>query len=289
MNDLLRSPVTMSTMATAYAKDGCFFPYDVISESEAAKLLADLEAAEAEVAGDRDRLSMLRSFPAQLLPSFASVIRHPRLIEAVSQIIGPDLLLWGSGLFIKEPSSRSYVSWHQDLNYWGLDGEQEVTAWLALTPANLENGCMRFVPGSHAKKVVPHVDSFAQDNLLTRGQEIAVQVDEASAVNVVLRAGQASFHHGHMFHASGPNATNARRIGAALRYIAPSMKQISGDKLLVSHASGKDEYGHFNVAPPPAGRLLEEDFDRVRRNMAVKRGILYEGVKPELVKTVTKA
>jgi hypothetical protein len=289
MNDVFRSPVTPSPIATAYAKDGCFFPYDVISETEAAELLTDLEDAEAEVAGDRARLSMLRSFPAQLLPSFARVVRHPRLIEAVSQILGPDLLLWGSGLFIKEPSSRSYVSWHQDLNYWGLDGEQEVTAWLALTPATIENGCMRFVPGSHRKKVVPHVDSFAQDNLLTRGQEIAVDVDDGSAVDVVLRAGQVSLHHGHMFHASGPNATNARRIGAALRYIAPSMKQVSGDKLLVSHVSGKDDYGHFDVAPPPAGRLLDEDLERVRRNMEVKRGILYDGVKPELMRKATKA
>ena len=288
MNDVLRSPV-MATIATAYAKDGYVFPYDVIGEAEAAELLADLEAAEAEVAGDRAKLSMVRSFPAQLLPSFARVVRHPRLIEAVSQIIGPDLLLWGSGLFIKEASSRSYVSWHQDLNYWGLDGEREVTAWLALTPANVENGCMRFVPGSHAKKVVPHVDSFAQDNLLTRGQEIAVEVDEASAVNVVLRAGQASLHHGHMFHASGPNGTNSRRIGVALRYVAPSMKQISGDKLLVSHVSGKDEYGHFNVVSPPAGRLLEEDFERIRRTAEVKRSILYKGVKPEQVRATSKA
>jgi ectoine hydroxylase-related dioxygenase (phytanoyl-CoA dioxygenase family) len=232
---------------------------------------------------------MLRSYPAQLLPSFAALIAHPRLIEAVSQIIGPDLLVWGSGLFIKEPSSRSYVSWHQDLNYWGLDGDQEVTAWVALTPATVENGCMRFVRGSHRKKVVPHVDSFAPDNLLTRGQEIAVEVDEAHAVDVVLRAGQASFHHGHMFHASGPNATNSRRVGAAIRYIAPSMKQISGDRLLVSHVSGKDPYGHFNVAPPPAGRLLEEDFERVRHTLELKRGILYEGVKPELVKAAPKA
>src|SRR5687768_630173 len=143
---------------------------------------------------------------------------------------------------------------------------------------------MRFVPGSHAKKDVPHVDSFAKDNLLTRGQEIAVDIDEASAVNVVLRAGQASFHHGHMFHASAPNETNSRRVGVAIRYVAPSMKQISGDKLLVSHVSGKDEYGHFEVMPPPAGRLLEEDFDRARRNTAMKNGIFYKGVKPELVK-----
>ena len=289
MNDVLRPPVLESTIAAAYAKDGYYFPYDVLSETEAATLLADLEAAEAEVAHDREKLSMVRSFPAQLLPSFAAAVRHPRLIEAVSQIIGPDLLVWGSGLFIKEPSSKSYVSWHQDLNYWGLDGDQEVTAWLALTPATPENGCMRFVPGSHEKKVVPHVDSFAQDNLLTRGQEIAVEVDEASAVNVVLRAGQVSFHHGHLFHASGPNSTPSRRIGAAIRYVAPSMKQTSGDKLLVSHVSGKDDYGHFDVAPAPAGRLLGEDFERVRRNMEVKRNILYEGVKAERVKKAPKA
>ena len=288
MNDMLHSLADESTIAKSYAEDGCYFPYDVVTEDEAAALLADLEAAEAEVAGDRAKLSMVRSFPAQLLPSFADAVRHPRLIDAVSQLIGPDLLVWGSGLFIKEPSSKSYVSWHQDLNYWGLDGDQEVTAWLALTPATPENGCMRFVPGSHEKKVVPHVDSFAQDNLLTRGQEIAVEVDEASAVNVVLRAGQASFHHGHMFHASGPNGTPSRRIGVAIRYVAASMKQTSGEKLLVSHVSGKDEYGHFNVVPAPAGRLLEEDFERVRRNMEVKRGILYEGVKAERVKAAPK-
>jgi ectoine hydroxylase-related dioxygenase (phytanoyl-CoA dioxygenase family) len=181
------------------------------------------------------------------------------------------------------------VSWHQDLNYWGLDGEQEVTAWIALTPATVETGCMRFVPGSHLKKVVPHVDSFAQDNLLSRGQEIAVDVDEASAVNVVLRAGQASFHHGHMFHASGPNRTNTRRVGAAIRFVAPSMKQVSGERLLVSHVSGKDEYGHFEHMPPPAGRLLAEDFDRARRNTDMKRDILYKNVRPERVKETRRA
>ena len=289
MNDVLRSPVTPSTIATAYAKDGYFFPYDVISETETAELLADLEAAEAEVADDRARLSMLRSYPAQLLPSFAGLIRHPRLIEAVSQIIGPDLLVWSAGFFIKEAGSKSFVSWHQDLNYWGLDGEQEVTAWVALTPATVENGCMRFVPGSHGRKVVPHVDSFAPDNLLTRGQEIAVEVDESSAVNVLLRAGQSSFHHGHMFHASGPNATRSRRAGIAIRYIAPSMRQVSGERLLVSLVSGKDEHRHFEVVPAPAGRLLEEDFDRARRNTEMKRGILYKDVKPELVKETRRA
>jgi hypothetical protein len=289
MNDALPSPVSMSMLAGNYARDGFFFPYDVISESEAAALLADLQAAEAEVAADRPRLSTLRSYPSQLLPSYAALIRNPRLIDAVSQIIGPDVLVWSCGFFIKEAGSKSYVSWHQDLNYWGLDGEQEVTAWVALTPATIENGCMRFVPGSHRKKEVPHVDSFAQDNLLTRGQEIAVEVNEADAVNVVLRAGQASFHHGHMFHASGPNTTNERRLGVAIRYVAPSMKQKSGAKLLVSQVAGKDAYGHFEIMPPPAGRMLEEDFEYARRNTAMKHAIFYEGVKPELVKQTRRA
>ncbi len=286
MNDRLpaASPIT-----AAYAKDGYFFPQDVLSEAEAAGLLADLEAAEGEVSGDRARLSLLRSYPSQLLPSFAGLIRHPRLIEAASQIIGPDLLVWSCGFFIKEAGSKSFVSWHQDLNYWGLDGEDEVTAWVALTPATIETGCMRFVPGSHLKRDVPHVDKFAPDNLLTRGQEIAVEVDEASAVDVLLRAGQASFHHGHIFHASGPNTTHARRVGVAIRYVAPSMKQVSGDRLLVSHVGGEDRHGHFEHIPAPAGRLQVEDFAYAKRNADMKKEILYAGVKAELVKENRRA
>jgi chlorinating enzyme len=278
-----------SPIVAAYERDGYYFPYDVTSEREAAALLADLEAAEAEVAGDKARLSALRSYPAQLLPSFAALVRHPRLLDAVSQIIGPDVLVWSAGFFIKEPSSKSYVSWHQDLNYWGLDGADEVTAWYTLTPATIENGCMRFVPGSHKKNDVPHVDSFAKDNLLTRGQEIAVEVDEASAVNVLLRAGQTSLHHGHIFHASGPNTTNQRRVGIAIRYVAPTMKQTSGDKLLVSLVQGKDDYGHFEHMPAPAGRLRDEDFERALRNTEMKKAILYRGVKADRIKEARRA
>jgi hypothetical protein len=286
MNDRLPAA---SPIAAAYAKDGYFFPQDVLTEAEAAAMLADLEAAEAECKDDRSRLSLLRSYPSQLLPSFAGLIRHPRLLEAASQIIGPDILVWSCGFFIKEAGSKSFVSWHQDLNYWGLDGEDEVTAWVALTPANFETGCMRFVPGSHLKRDVPHVDKFAPDNLLTRGQELAVEVDEKDAVNVLLRTGQASFHHGHMFHASGPNTTHTRRVGVAIRYIAPSMKQSSGHKLLVSHVSGEDRYGHFEHMLAPAGRMLAADWEYARRNAEMKKEILYRGVKAELVKENRRA
>ena len=139
MNDRLPASAT-SNITAAYNQDGYYFPYDVTPAAEASAILADLEAAEAECAGDRAKLSLLRSYPSQLLPSFANLIRHPRLIDAASQIIGPDLLVWSCGFFIKEAGSKSFVSWHQDLNYWGLDGDDEVTAWFALTPATIETG-----------------------------------------------------------------------------------------------------------------------------------------------------
>ena len=115
---------------------------------------------------------------------------------------------------------------------------------------------MRFVAGSHKQPIVPHFDTHAEQNLLTRGQEIEVDVEEADATDVVLRPGQVSLHHGHLFHASNPNGSDDRRIGIALRYITPSMSQRSGIKPLVAHVSGTDEYGHFTHAPAPQGRLL---------------------------------
>ncbi len=288
MSEAGQAGEVIQVLASAYKADGYVSPVDILDEGEAAVLLQDLQSAEAEVADDRQRLSMLRAYTSRLLPSFDGLIRHPRLIEAVSPLIGPDLLVWGTSLFIKDAGSPSYVSWHQDLNYWGLDGEDEVTAWVALTPATVENGCMRFIPGSHRIKAVEHVDTFARDNLLSRGQELAVMVDESAAVDVVLRAGQASLHHGHLFHASGPNRTAGRRVGVAIRYISPAMRQTNGARLLASHVNGHDDYGHFEVAPPPVGRLLEQEFERCRCNIDIKQGIIYKGVKAEQVKQTPK-
>lgn len=261
-----------------YRRDGFVFPVDAVPEAEARAIRADLEAAEAECADDRDRLSILRSYPDRLLPSFDRLSRTPALVEKVKRILGPDLMVWSSGLFIKEANTKSVVTWHQDLTYWGLDEADEVTAWVALSPATLASGCMRFVPGSHTRQIVPHKDTFAEDNLLSRGQEIAVEVDDSDGVDVVLNTGQASLHHGHLFHASGPNTTDDRRIGAAIRYIKPSMKQRSGDRSLVALVAGEDRYGHFTVAGSPRGRLNADDFALCRDDMAIKRRVLYEGV-----------
>ena len=268
-------------IAEHYDETGFVFPIDVISEQEAKELRADLEQAEAELADDPERLALLLTYPDRLLPSFDRVIRNERLISAASAVLGPDLMVWSAAFFIKEANSPKIVSWHQDLTYWGLDDAEETTCWLALSPATRASGCMKFVPGSHKAQIVPHTDTFDENNLLSRGQEIAVEVKEEDGVAIELQPGQASMHHGHLFHASGPNTTNDRRIGSAIRYIKPSMAQQSGDKTLVALVSGEDRYGNFEIAGPPRGRLNEADFDLCRRDTEIKRRILYEGAEDQ--------
>ena len=264
-------------MAGKYERDGFVFPIDVLDSKQAGELRAELESAEAELADDPERLGLLRSYTDRVLPSFDALIRHDAMVEAASAALGPDLMAWSAQIFAKDANSTKIVSWHQDLTYWGLDDAQEATCWVALSPATAASGCMRFVPGSHKEQIVPHVDTYDDNNLLSRGQEIAVEVDEKDAVAAELQPGQASMHHGHLFHASGPNTTGDRRIGLAVRYIKPSMKQESGDKSLVAHVSGEDRHGHFEIAAPPRGRLAEEDFELCRRDAEIKRRILYEG------------
>jgi len=260
-----------------FDEDGFVFPLDAIDPSEAAELREDLESAERELIDDFERLGLLRTYPDRLLPSFDALIREERLVAAATTILGPDLIAWSSALFTKEPNSPKIVSWHQDLTYWGLDDTKEVTCWVALTPSTDRSGAMRFVPGSHKQTIVPHIDTWDENNLLSRGQEVAVDVDESKAVVVELQPGQFSMHHGHLFHASGPNTTDDRRIGAAIRYMAASMKQLDGYRPLVAHVAGQGEWDHLQIAPSPAGRLHESDFERCRQDASAKRKIFYQG------------
>lgn len=269
---------TADEIRQRYQYDGFVNPIDILTGQEALDLRRDFEAAEAELKGDLDRIKLLMSYPDRLLPSFDKIIRHPNLIRVASIALGSDLLVWSGALFIKEAHSPKIVSWHQDLTYWGLDDAEEVTCWLALTDATEENGCMSFVPGSHKNRIVPHVDTFSDNNLLTRGQQITVDVKEDETVSIPLKAGQASMHHGHLFHASGPNKTEDRRIGMAIRYIRPTMKQQNGKKSLVALAAGRDDHGHFEIAPAPNGRLHSDDFEMCRKDAERRRSILFKGV-----------
>ena len=273
--------LSTAEVSARYAEMGFVLPIDVLSASEARALREDLETAEAELADDAERRKLLMSYPDRLLPSFDELTRHPVLINAASAVLGPNLMVWSGALFVKEARSPKIVSWHQDLTYWGLDQSDETTCWVALSDASVDSGCMKFVPGSHKERIVPHVDTFSDDNLLSRGQEIAVVVEEADAVPAALKAGQASMHHGHLFHASGPNVTDDRRIGMAIRYITPAMQQENGARSLVALVAGEDRHGHFKLAEPPKGRLHPDDFERCRQDAARKEENLFKGaVKP---------
>lgn len=281
--------LALETIADVYSQDGFVFPIDVVSEAEASAIQADLEKAESELKDDPDKIALVRSYPNHLIPSFDKLIRNANLINSVTPILGPDLLVWSGGLFIKEANSPHIVSWHQDLNYWGLDDADEVTAWVSLGRADLDSGCMRFVPGSHTKRLVQHNDTFAENNLLSRGQEIAVEVDDSEGVDVILKPGQASLHHGHLFHASGPNKTPNRRVGVAIRFIKPSMKQTNGTKSLVTRVAGEDKFNHFKSIGSPRGWLSEDDFKLCAIDSESKREILYKGAETSQGKRYRKS
>lgn len=191
----------------AYARDGFVAGLDAFATSEVADLrrqIEELEHSYAKGAGGHSLQQFFRVNGQLVLPILSKIARSPSILKSVSQILGPDLLVWSVELFIKEPGTQSVVSWHQDLTYWGMgETDEELTAWIALSDVSIEAGCMRFIPGSHKGHIVDHKDTFGDDNLLSRGQEID-GVDETLAVHGPLKPGQMSFHHGRCFHASGP-------------------------------------------------------------------------------------
>lgn len=263
------------SIAEIYEQDGYFLPFELLTTMEAKELRDEIEAAELELQDDPEKLSLFIKYTDRLLPSVDRLIRNENLLEAVSTIMGPNLHVWNAGLFIKEAKSKKIISWHQDLTYWGLSDAQEITCWLALSPATKESGCMKFVPRSHKSNIVEHVDTVNENNLLSRGQELAVEVDEDDAIYAELQPGQMSFHHGHLFHASEENTSDYRRIGLAIRFIRTDMKQEDGDETLVAHVKGEDAFNHFKVAGPPKGRLSEEDFALCRADREIKQKLLY--------------
>jgi non-heme Fe2+,alpha-ketoglutarate-dependent halogenase len=257
-----------------YNRDGYYFPVDVLSENEAGEARAELERAEAQYRAN-PHYGSVGAYPHMVMPWLDQLIRNESILAPARDLLGEDLLVWGTSFFIKEAQTSSYVSWHQDLHYWGLDDVHEATAWVALSAANVQSGCMRFVPGSHRSEDLEHRDTFSEQNLLSRGQELAVEVDESSAVDIELRPGQMSLHHGRTFHASHPNQSDDRRIGVAIRYIPTSMAQAGGVRTAATLVSGEDRYGHFTLSPPPSGSLNAGDRARVKEAEALKESILF--------------
>lgn len=272
-------PKTLSVEAVAqYHRDGFYFPVPVLSQAEAAGYRRQLEQHEAEsgkpLQGNwRHKTHLLFTWADEL-------VHHPRIVDAVEEIIGPDILCWTTNFFIKEASNPGFVSWHQDATYWGLEPDDVVTAWVAFTDATPENGYMHFLPGSHRAEQLPHVDTFHKDNLLSRGQEIAVEVDKSKGVGVPLKAGEMSLHHIKLVHGSEPNRTNDRRIGLAIRYIPTYVKQtkVRDAAMLVR---GTDAFHNFDYEPRPKQDLDENALAAHADSIARQVKALYAGTEKQ--------
>jgi phytanoyl-CoA dioxygenase PhyH len=261
-----------------YREEGWLAPIRVMGEDEAAGLRAALEAVETRMGGPLR--GDLRHKSHLLFPFLAELIRHPRILDAVEDLLGPDILCWSSSFFIKEAANPSFVSWHQDSTYWGLSQPEVATAWVALTPSNAANGAMAVIPGSHKLDQIPHRDTFHRHNLLTRGQEIAVEVEESRSVLLELSPGEMSLHHVRLVHGSAPNPSPDRRIGYAIRYIPTHIRQIEGEDS-ATLVRGVDRYGHFEPEPYPDGEMTAAMLALHKRIAERNAKILYRGTAVE--------
>ncbi len=218
--------VLTARQVAQFRETGFLSPVDVMTEAEAARYLDRLEAAERDHPAELNAEN--RNNPHLAFTFLDELAHHPVVLDAVEDLLGPNLSLWGSVLFIKEPHSRGFVSWHQDATYMGIEPHEFITPWIALTPSNRENGCMSMIPGSHKAPVRKHDDTFHEDNILTRGQAID-GVDESAAVDLLLRPGQMSLHHARVIHGSRPNRSGRRRVGYVLQsFMDPTARQVLG-------------------------------------------------------------
>jgi len=263
-----------SAAVERYQRDGFYFPVPVLTPDEARECRRRLEAVEAANGGQLG--GELRQKPHLLFTWLADLVRHPAILDAVEDVLGPNLLVWSTSFFIKGPRDAAFVSWHQDATYWGLSEPDVVTAWVAFTEATVDNGAMRMVPGSHGEQLV-HRDTFAANNLLSRGQEIEVAVDEARGVDIVLRAGEMSLHHVRMVHGSPPNRSDDRRIGFAIRYIPTYVRQLAGGADGAMLVRGVDDFHYYVPERPPTADLSADARAHHAESVARSASILYRG------------
>jgi len=239
----------------AWHSDGCIFPIRAVDSDEAQANFDRYTALEKKIGEEpQNRFKIKAHLP---FPWMWDIIRNDNILDAVEDIIGPDILCWGSSFFTKNAHDTRFVSWHQDSTYYGLSERATLSVWYAFSPSNLESGCMRFIPGTHDKGLYEHDETGDADNLLMKGQTIH-DVDEDKAVDVILKPGEFSIHHEAVVHGSGPNNADHPRIGISIHYIAPPVHQALLKNATATVVRGKDTHGHWAEDPEPA-----EDFDPV--------------------------
>jgi ectoine hydroxylase-related dioxygenase (phytanoyl-CoA dioxygenase family) len=252
-----------------YNSEGYLSGIDILDRAEVADHRRQLEHAEQQI-GSMHYLAKVHT----ILSSAANLVSHPRILDVVEQLIGPDLLIYNATYIIKEANTKSHVSWHQDLTYWGLDSDDQVSVWLALSDSSESSGCMRMIPGSHQLGQQHHIlGEQDENNVLFQSQRVA-DIDESQAVAAPLKPGQASFHHGWLLHASSPNTSTDRRIGLNIQYVATHVRQTKLPGYTALLARGVDRYQHYgeDVAATSdldaAAMLRRDEFERLHQDIA---------------------
>ena len=239
-----------------YNDNGFVAPIDVLSLNKTEEIKKEIEFIEKK--WPHELVGLGRNNVHYISPVFDQVCHNSKILDAVESIIGKDILVGGTTLFIKDPDKKGFVSWHQDAKYIGFEPYNWVTAWLAITDANEENGCMRMWSGSHKEKIKDHKDTYDKNNLLTRGQTVQNVPIEKTIPNI-LKAGQLSLHHPMIVHGSGPNKSKQRRIGFVIQsYIGADVDQVLG-KIFVQQARGKDTFKYHEHAKRPTELMSKND------------------------------
>jgi non-haem Fe2+, alpha-ketoglutarate-dependent halogenase len=237
----------------SYRANGFAFPFTAMTAEQAAHYRSELEGFEAEY-GPR-AAQILRSKSHLVLTWANELIRLPGVLDVVESVIGPDIYCWGSSFFIKDPYHPGYIAWHQDAPFSSIPAGGEIlTAWIALAPSIVANGALKVVAGTHTKQV-EYKFAAGTNNMLSQGQEIAVEVDEDDATIMELEPGQFSLHHQFIFHGSEPSRSDVRRIGFAVRYMRPFERTEPGHGETATLVRGTDPYGTFAADPVPSADM----------------------------------
>ena len=244
-----------------YEDEGFVSPINIFSKEKAKEIRDEIELIEKEMP---EELEKSGRYNAHLIsPLLDEVTHNPKILDAVESLIGEDILVCGTTLFIKNPHEKGFVSYHQDAKYIGLEPHNWVTAWVAITDSNEHNGCMRMWSGSHKDHLKEHDQKFNQGNLLTRGQTVQ-NVPKEKTTPLVLTAGQMSLHHPTTVHGSDINKSDDRRIGFVIQsYIGSNVKQVLG-KNSVQIARGKDDF-NFHEKIGRTKSLMNEDDIKLKK------------------------
>ncbi|MBL4707418.1 MAG: phytanoyl-CoA dioxygenase family protein [Flavobacteriales bacterium] len=238
-----------------YSKEGILFPISVLEKSDLSYFRDQYDALEAFL-GEKASNPVYYKQIHFTHPWAYKLALHPPILDAIEPILGKNIIVHGCSVFCKQPNNGQYISWHQDGYYFDIAKPNYITAWIALSPSNAENGCMRVIPQTHTKDY-PHTSHTDIDNMLSSGLTISEPLNEIKAVDVELKAGEMSLHHLNIIHSSQPNTSNSKRLGIAIRYTSPDMiQQLPHHDIIV--ARGKDEFNHFNhLQHKPEGSIAE--------------------------------